>query len=507
MRVLLLNPPTAAPADEVFLGMAYLAAVLRKAGHEVKIVDATAPYKPVAPAEVRNIIAGFQPVFIGISLTLTNVPRTYLFMKGLRSLGLPIVAGGPQATNCPHEALENGADFVVIGEGENTVTELAEYFSGKRKLHEITGLCFMEGAKASFTGARKLIEDLDTIPFPDFADFPIRNYTGSGDPDSNLMFWSVFTSRGCPYDCAFCSSHNVFGKLVRTRSAENVFEEIKGLVARFGVKTITFQDDEVLCSKKRFLRLCDLITSSRLKLKMSIRTRIDSIDKETLLRMEGAGITRISFGVESWNDETLEKINKRYKVRDIHEKFKIIEEAGFPHVSFNNICGFPWETKNHLHASLKEISRIPRRIRYFTNTVTIVPYPGTKLYNAYHQKFNFTGWWLDPERNRLRDEPRGKTKPFFLSFASAFATLYRRDIFWNYSRSMLNSIKSFSWNLFAMFARRHFGFFKFMAVYLLCRLSYFTWKLSPRLELAAFWLIRRMKMSEEKEKLFFNSKY
>ena len=253
-RVLLLNPPTAAVSTEVLLNLAYLAAALRKAGHEVRIIDAAAPYKPFKAEEIKRVIMEFQPHFIGVTLTITYIPQTYIYLKELRKIGIPVVAGGPHANCLPEEVLENGVDIVAIGEGEETIVELAEYFVGARNLESIAGLCFKDkNGKAFHAPTRRLIENLDTLAFPGFDDFPIKNYTGSEDPNSNPIFWSIFTSRGCPFDCTFCSSHNVFGRTVRMRSASNVFEEIKGLVNRFGVNKITFQDDEILCSKKDFL--------------------------------------------------------------------------------------------------------------------------------------------------------------------------------------------------------------------------------------------------------------
>ena len=235
-RVLLLNPPTAVVSNEALLNLAYLAAALRKAGHEVRIVDATAPYRRYTAGDIERIVLEFRPHFIGVTLTITYIAHTYEYLKGLRKMGVPIVAGGPHANGLPEEVLENGADVVAIGEGEKTIVELAEHFAEGRDLTSIDGLCHKDaGGKFRYSKPRQLIPDLDAIPFPDFGDFPIKNYTGSDDVNSNPIFWSVFTSRGCPFNCTFCSSHNVFGRVARMRSARNIFEEIKGLVDRFGV--------------------------------------------------------------------------------------------------------------------------------------------------------------------------------------------------------------------------------------------------------------------------------
>lgn len=501
-RVLLLNPPTAAVSREILLNLAYLAAFLRKNGHEVRIIDATAPYKPVCPDGIKKIIAEFKPNFIGVTLTITYIPQTYLFLKNLRKIGIPIVAGGPHANCQPEEVLENGVDIVAIGEGEETIFDLAEYFVGAKSLKDIAGLCFKdENGRIFYSSPRRLIEDLDSIPFPDFTDFPIKNYTGSEDVNSNPIFWSVFTSRGCPFDCIFCASHNVFGRTIRMRSARNIFEEIRELVDRFGLKKITFQDDEILCSRERFLELCDLILESGLKINMSIRTRIDSIDKEILLKAKSAGLTRISFGIESWNDDTLEKINKKYTVDDIHKKFKFIEETRFPYIAFNNICGFPWETKKHMQKNLNEISKINKSIRYFISLATPIPYPKTKLYNDLHQQFGFTDWWLDPKKNSAIDT-NGKS-PFFMNFSVNLPAFYNPNIYWNYSKEMQQFIRYFCWKALALSMRRHLKFYKYPIFILLFKLSYLLWKISPRVEIIVFRLFPASQIDKLKKELLF----
>lgn len=505
-RVLLLNPPTAAVSTEVLLNLAYLAASLRKAGHEAKIIDSTAPYKPYSSDEINHIISDFKPDFIGVTLTITYIPQTYAYLGELRRLGVPIVAGGPHANSLPEEALNNGCDIVAIGEGEETITELAEHFAEGRALSTIPGICYKDTTgEYKRTTARKLIENLDTIPFPDFSDFPIKNYTGSTAADSNPIFWSIFTSRGCPFDCTFCSSHNVFGRTARMRSAKNIFDEIASLYSKFGAKTITFQDDEILCSKKRFLELCDLILDARLKIKMSIRTRIDSIDKDILEKAQMVGLTRISFGIESWNDDTLTKINKKYKVDRIHKSFATIEQTRFPYVSFNNIIGFPWETEEHLKNNLKEISKIPASIDYFTSVCTVIPYPKTALYERYHKEFGFTGWWLDPKNHpSAQGDPQ---KPFFMLFAFMMFALFTPDVFWKYSHKTKKGLVRFSWEVFTLFMKRHYNARDAFMLISLCRASYFVWRLSPRMERLIFRPLFNKKIFDLRENISFISKY
>lgn len=488
-RVLLLNPPTAAISTEPLLNIGYLAAVLRQNGHDVRIVDATAPFRPYSAEEVFRLVSEYRPHFIGVTLTINFIPQSYAFLEQLAKLEIPVVVGGPHPNSRPKESLLHGAQIVCIGEGEETIVELAEYFLGLRPLTSVDGICYQdEKGQPIFSRPRAAIRDLDTIPFPDFADFPIRSYTGSDDPESNPMFWSIFSSRGCPFNCIFCSSHNVFGRNIRFRSAKNVLAEIELLVKRFGIKSVGFQDDEILCRKDRFIEFCDLLSSSRLNLKMSIRTRIDSIAPEILKKAREAGIKRLSFGIESWDDETLRLINKRYDVKTIHARFKdMAEDQPWP-VSFNNICGFPWETRKHYENIIREIKKVPREIKIFPNVLIPIPYPQTELYDRYHKQFGFTDWWLKPEKHVSASLPDNE-RPFFLLFASGFVPMYASDIYWNFTFEQKRDIDWLVWNLFSLFIKSHCRGLECSIVYALCRMSYRIWRINPKIERFFFgWL-------------------
>ena len=510
MKVLLLNPPTAAVSSEPLLNIAYLTAVLRKEGHIVKILDATAPYKSFNAKEVDEQIQDFKPDFTGVTLTIQHLTDTYEYLRKLRGNGIPLVVGGPHATALPEEVIrQDAADIVAFGEGEVTILELVDYFNGKKKLGEINGLCFKKDGEIITNTKRELIPDINTIPFPDFDDFPIRNYTGSDDVNSNPIFWSIFSGRGCPHNCSFCASSYVFGRRVRLRTAKNVFEEVQSLVNKYGVKIITFQDDEILCNKKRFYEFCDIIRDSGLKLKWSIRTRIDSIDDQTLRKCLDTGMSRISFGIESTNDETLTKVRKGYTVGKVREQFKIIETAKFPYISFNNIIGFPWEREEHLKKSLEEIRNIPKSINFFTVAVTPIPFPRTDLYEEFHKEYGFTDWWLKPEMHPARTTEKFKTKPVFMLFLSQFYAIYAKDKcgYWNYSKETVRIIDEFCWNVFYEFISRHYNFPQYIFIKTATFLSYKLWKISPSLEKAVFSIIPKGFLRNLQEVINFRTKY
>ncbi|MGB2797392.1 MAG: radical SAM protein [Phycisphaerae bacterium] len=485
-RAVLLNPPTAAPSSVILLNLAYLSSALKEAGHEVLVLDATAPHRRLSEAQVEREVRAFAPHFIGVTLTITWIPATYAYLERLARLGIPIVAGGPHANCLPEEILAHGPRIVAIGEGEETIVELADHFLGRRPLESIAGLCFRrDDGSVHATPRRPLIEDLDRIPLPDYASFPIAHYTGSPDPHSNPIFWSVFSSRGCPYNCIFCSSHNVFGRTYRARSPRNVYDEIEHVAATYGARVFAFQDDEAFINKRRIIEFCDLVREGRFPLKFSARLRIDSLDGDMLAAMKAAGFRRLSFGVESFNDETLSKINKKYTVATVAESFRLLEKADFPAVSFNNIIGFPWETPEHLRRNLDEIARIPPGLVYFSFTATPIPYPGTELYERYHAEYRFTDWWLDPARNSVPTSPPA-AGAFFMLFLLVHGPLYAEDGFWRHSPRMKRAIEAFCWELSKMHLKRCLRPREFAFVYGLSRASHWLWRRSPRLERALF---------------------
>jgi len=264
-RIFLLHPATRAASEMFPLGLAILSAILRQNGYEVRVIDAAAPLKRLNDQQVLQMIKEFDPLFVGITLTIDFVSEKYKFINEIKGLKVPIVAGGPHVNYMPEEVLTySNADIVSIGEGENAIIEICEYFQEKRNLESISGIGYKKDNSVHLTQKRALIEDLDSIPYPDYDDFQIRNYTGSDDPASDRMFWRIMSSRGCPYTCLFCTSNQVFGRKYRLSSARRMFDEMYYLHERYGAPTIALQDNEPLIDKNRISTLCDLLMSNKL---------------------------------------------------------------------------------------------------------------------------------------------------------------------------------------------------------------------------------------------------
>lgn len=492
-RVCLINPPTRGRVEQFPLGLAYLSSVLRHNGYNVKIIDAAAPYNQYSNEQIKKEILDYEPLFIGITLTVDFISVKYELINELKKLNIPIVAGGPHVNILPEEPFKmSNIDIVAVGEGEEIITEIADYFNGKGELKDIHGLGYrQENGAINFNPARKPIKDLDKLPFPDYDDFPIKTYTGVDDPASDPIYFKIFSSRGCPFNCLFCSSNNIFGKSYRLRSAKNVFDEVLYLINKYGAQSIGFQDNEPLIDKKRISDFCDMIINNNIKIKMSCRSRIDSVDKDLLIKMAKAGLRRITYGIESGDNETLKKINKHYKADIILKSFETIAKADFPVISFNNIIGFPWETERHISNTVKMNEEVPDTINYFANVVTPVPFPGTKLYSDYYEKYGFKDWWLDP-KNHQSIPPTYETKPFYMNFTpSLFAHDMKVD-FWKWDKRIRKKIIGAKLKIHLLYLRRKLDPFTLYVLINLCRLSVWADQISTRLERFMFLPLNRI---------------
>src|SRR5215470_18083798 len=234
-RVFLLNPPSPEPVKTPLLSFCHLAASLRRGGHEVALLDASAPHAPHAVDDIERTIAGFAPDLVGLHLKTLHVQPAYEVAARLRHRW-PLVAGGPHATVCPDEPLAHGFTYVIRGEGEEVLVELADAVAPKargasderRALGEIAGL----STAAGHNPGRPFIRDLDALAFPMTAlDLFDPAWYGSltALPPAGLL-----ASRGCPAACTFCSN-NVTGRKFRYRSPASIVQEIRGLQARLGV--------------------------------------------------------------------------------------------------------------------------------------------------------------------------------------------------------------------------------------------------------------------------------
>jgi len=461
------------------MGMLMLAAVLERAGHEVRLLDANAAKRRLTTPEVVAIAALFRPDVIGVTLVTPLVKEAYRLAAGLRSCGAKLIAGGPHATLLPEEPLDFGFDAVVVGEGEPTVVEAVAAALGTAPMDSVLGLVY-RGPDGSIhrNEPRPPIADLDALPPParhlvDPADF--------GPAASGDLHAHIFTSRGCPARCAYCAG-GLFGKKFRFRSADNVVDEMTAIHRQYGTRHFYFVDDAMTMDRERARRICARMIDERLGFTWNMMTRIDAVDEELLDLASRAGCVQIDFGVESGNPETLKNIHKPHTAEMVRRVIPLTHQYGIRPVVFF-ILGFPWENPQAIDRTLRLMQDLSRYVVFRPAIASIlIPFPGTEIYDRYKDQYGFDRWWVSDDRTY--DAPQIGTHPFYQSLMYRMGVVLDADFF-RYAPELKAKIHEVFQFMYASNLRERNPLFR-AAVLLALGLSRKLDAASPALERAIF---------------------
>ncbi len=386
------------------LGLATIAAVLEKAGHKVRIIDS--PTLELSFKEWLSIIKMEKPDLIGLSILTPLAPKAYASIKTLKEEmpDIPIIVGGPHPSFMYKEALDNGADIVVIGEGELTTLDLANKIEqeGLRQetLSKIKGIAYKDNDKRIHVNPpRPFVMNLDILPWPARHLLPMEKYTLFNRP---IRVAHIMASRGCPYGCIYCTTSYFWGRRIRYRSAENVLNEIEYLVDKYNVKYIAFADDELVINKRFIKEFIKGLKERGLDLPYACGARVDHLNKDFMKYLYDNNCATIYVGVESAKQETIDKIGKRITIDQVKRVFEWKKEIGaFMVGSF--ILGFPWETIEDMKQTVEFAIRLDPDYAQFT---ALTPYPGTPLYE-YAKKHNLIEDWNWEHYTTIRPVMRG----------------------------------------------------------------------------------------------------
>jgi radical SAM superfamily enzyme YgiQ (UPF0313 family) len=387
MSVLLFNPPTALEGKPTIppLGLAYLAAVLRENKIRVKIVDFDLEREKLPSLE--EIIDREQPAIIGLSALTLQIENAYEMARRIKSRRpeIRVVIGGPHPSSLPESTLaESGGavDIVVVGEGEYRLLDIAR----GTDLPDIKGIVFRKNGSWSKTPPSPPISDLDRLPLPARDLLPIARYRGWG-PLKKSPSTHLIASRGCPYECIFCSEKSVFGKTHRSRDPARIVDEIEHLVRVYGMREVAFYDDLFTLRKRNVMAICREILDRKLAIQWKTLSRVDTVDAEVLRAMKSAGCWLISYGFESGSQDVLNNIRKRQTIGQCLEAAAWTRQAGIKTFGFFMI-GNIGETE----ATVGETIRFARRLRpdYFQFTI-VRPDPGSYLFNQFREQLKQEG--------------------------------------------------------------------------------------------------------------------
>ena len=368
-------------------GIGALAGYLHSKGKKAEVIDEE--IEPVSLETLRLISRRLdRPYIFGISCLTAGIARGIEIAKMIKSTkefyDAKIIFGGIHPTVLPDEVLESAcADIVVRNEGEKTLEILYERIKDGKEYLNVKGISFKSDGQIVHNDCSELM-DLDSLP-----SFP---YDLFYKYSARYALGFITSSRGCPYDCIFCSQRSISGKYYRFRSPESVVDEIDYLYKVRGQNYITFQDDNFLPNKERATRLCELIINKfNSKIMFDCQARADNVDDEVLAIMKKAGFRLIHVGIECANDRLLKLVQKRESLSQIMRGIRSIKGHGI-RVSGTFILGLPTETAGDRRAAYELAKELDLDYVRFNNAT---PYPGTKLYEMAQRNGQFnpgTNW-------------------------------------------------------------------------------------------------------------------
>jgi len=392
MKILLISPMIAQPKTDPPSGLCYIQACLDKAGYkDSKIIDET------SYDEVKKIIKNYRPDVVGISCFTMYRGSSLKLAKMAREIkpDVKVILGGPHATFMWEQIMKNFpfVDFIVVGEGEITTLELIRTLDKNTSLRNVKGIIFRENGELVKTESRPFIENLDELPFPSYRDINFEHYAGAKPPEyyTNEKKASIISSRGCVFNCNFCSTTQFWTRRWRARSAKNVVDEIEWLYKEHDIKFFTFFDDIFTTNTQRVIEICKEIIKRDLKIKWYAETRVDCISKEMLEWMKKSGCCLVQFGVESGSDKILKSINKKITREQIINAFRLVKEVGMKTETLLMV-GNPGETKETIEETKSLLDTVKPDI--VVVSVTRV-FPSTQLYDLTKQQgFISDDFWL-----------------------------------------------------------------------------------------------------------------
>ncbi|HMK95148.1 MAG TPA: radical SAM protein [Candidatus Limnocylindrales bacterium] len=413
MKILLVNPPqtfypgSEPPAGNLPLGLMYVAAVLTKTGYQTEILDAfmtDASFQKTGETitvgmpfeKIKQEIRSRKPDILGIAGPFTCQIENSVKVSDLAKQVNPdilAVVGGPHVTTVPKEFLEEArsVDIAVTGEGEYIMPEIAGYLEGKKQLNEILGIAYRKDEEVKVNPSRPFIRNLDELPYPAYDLIEMELYLSPkkvGYRSFRNRAISMITSRGCPFNCCFCSVHLHMGKGFRAHSAEYVLNHVQYVVEKFNVKNIFFEDDNLTLDLARFEAICDGLIQERIRIGWETPNgvRADCLNRNLLQKMKKSGCKSVFFGVESGDQQILDNvICKSLDLNRVVEVAKICKDINLKTGAFY-IIGFPGEKKENMQKTVDFALRLKRDFDVGMHLFFATPSYGTKLYEECKSK-------------------------------------------------------------------------------------------------------------------------
>lgn len=404
------------------LSLLYLGTALKNAGYQVRILDERTSRD--LEHSIRDALDP-APLFVGISsMTGYQIRHGLDLARKVRSANpqIPIVWGGVHPTIHPESTVRHPlVDIVAIGDGEETVVELARTLEHQGSLAEVRGIAYREESGRVVQTPPRAPIDLETVPSPDYSLVDVRHYFTIGHI-SRIQQLQIVTSRGCPFHCGYCYLQLPQLRGYRAISAKRVYSDIRRLRQEYGVRSVFFYDDYFFGNRDRVVEFVELIEENPLDVQFEVSCRIDFLARESdefLARLRKAGFTELLIGVESGSDRILKMIRKGFTRKHIIEANRKLAKAEIG-AKMSWMAGFPTETEAEFYETVDLMLQLAKENPFCSLTPLGIytPYPGTELYESCREKFGavfpetLDGWadyqwqknnngFLEPDNFRL----------------------------------------------------------------------------------------------------------
>jgi radical SAM superfamily enzyme YgiQ (UPF0313 family) len=414
------------------LGTLILGTIMKKRGWQVEVIleeNEEIDFENIKSADI-----------VGISTITSTAPRAYSIADKVRELGIPVIMGGPHVTFMPEEALTH-CDFVIRSEGEKAFPVFIEQWTVDGDFCSVPNLSYWENGKIVHNQKMDFLFDLDSMPYPDFS--LIKNGIKR---TYGYRIVPVQTSRGCPFDCEFCSVTGMFGKKIRYRSTENIIKELRQYNEKKNV--IFFYDDNFTANRKRAKELLVAMMREKFTFKWSTQVRADvAKDQELVQLMSKAGCETVYIGFESVDPESLKEMKKSQSVAEIKSAIKIFNNNRIQiHGMF--VFGFESDSLKKIRQTIKFAcqSRIST-----VQFLILTPLPGTVTFNKLKQsgRIKFFDWGLYDAHHAVFKPKKMSIEDLQLAQMKGHQSFYSR-------KKLTERLLRFEWNalLIGIYARR-----------------------------------------------------
>ncbi len=408
--------------------LAYCTSILEQNGHKVELLDAAAKNMP--REEVYQKFSSFSPDILVTDSTTPSIYNDINIAKKCKSINeCTTIMVGPHASALPKETLKlsKGAiDIIVRGEYDYIVSNAINAIESGRDLKNVDGITYKEKGKIEQNKDAKLIEDLESLPYPAWHQIDIKDYFDGG---KLYPFTDIIAGRGCPFRCSFCLYPQVMhGHKYRLRSAKNVVDEMEYDIENYPyLKELFFEDDTFLANKKRAKEICDEIIQRKLDITWSINCRCDVVDRGLFHKMKRAGCRMVLVGPESGSQKILDNINKKLTVQKVKNFVNAVKEAKIQiHSCF--VLGLPGETKKTIQKTIDYALDLDTDTIQFS---AAVPFPGTELYSwakerGHLKATKWSDWLNEGEQSAVVDYPYLSSEEISKSVDYALKRFYLR---------------------------------------------------------------------------------